>query len=220
MDRRQQRREPGRCRHSKPRRQRHGTLNMGRNPLRPRSSRFCVSSMCRSSTWTAAAITNVRPNNCFAAAFFSTPADATKGWNTLLTEVGGYATAGQSADRSALLQALARAGIEVKAPRSFQRDIDRLKDLTASTLKGLEEYSRIEVGGQGHHHPAAGGERVRGWRGRWSPARPWPAGRRKIRSPLRAGPYASEEQRCRSACRRSNRGRQSGRLAQRTGPQA
>ncbi|KAB2960914.1 MAG: hypothetical protein F9K18_10995, partial [Thermoanaerobaculia bacterium] len=51
------------------------------------------------------------------------------------------------ADRSALLQTLARVGIEVKAPRSFQRDIDRLKDLTASTLKGLEEYSRIEVGG-------------------------------------------------------------------------
>ncbi len=76
-----------------------------------------------------------------------TPADATKCWNTLLTEVGGYATVGQSADRSALLQALARAGIDVKAPRSFQRDIDRLKDLTASTLKGLEEYSRIEVGG-------------------------------------------------------------------------
>jgi hypothetical protein len=76
-----------------------------------------------------------------------TPADATKCWNTLLTEVGGYATAGQSADRSALLEALARVGIEVKAPRSFQSDIDRLKDLTASTLKGLEEYSRIEVGG-------------------------------------------------------------------------
>ncbi|MFN7994869.1 MAG: hypothetical protein U0Q18_14785 [Bryobacteraceae bacterium] len=76
-----------------------------------------------------------------------TPADATKCWNTLLTEVGGYATAGQSADRSALQQALSRAGIDAKAPRSFQRDIDRLEDLTASTLKGLEEYSRIEVGG-------------------------------------------------------------------------
>jgi hypothetical protein len=76
------------------------------------------------------------------------PTDATKCWSTLLAEVSGYATAGQSADRSALLQALARADIEVKAPRSFQRDIERLKDLTALTLKGLEEYSRIEVGGQ------------------------------------------------------------------------
>jgi hypothetical protein len=79
----------------------------------------------------------------------ATPADATKCWNTLLTEVGGYATAGQSADRSALRQALARAGVDVKAPPSFQGDIGRLKDLTASTLKGLEEFSRIEVGGNG-----------------------------------------------------------------------
>ena len=77
------------------------------------------------------------------------PADANKGWNTLLTEVGQYATAGQSADRSALHQALTRDGIAFKAPRSFQRDIARLKDLTTSTLKGLEEFSRIEVGGNG-----------------------------------------------------------------------
>ncbi len=78
----------------------------------------------------------------------TTPADATKCWNTLLAEVGGYATVGQSADRSALQQALTRAGIEVKAPPSYQRDIGRLKDLTTSTLKGLEEFSRIEVGGK------------------------------------------------------------------------
>lgn len=76
------------------------------------------------------------------------PADANKCWNTLLAEVGGYATAGQSADRSALQQAFTRDGIAFKAPRSFQRDIGRLKDLTTSTLRGLEEFSRIEVGGK------------------------------------------------------------------------
>jgi hypothetical protein len=79
----------------------------------------------------------------------ATPADAIKCWNTLLTEVGGYATAGQSADRSALQQAFTRAGIALKAPRSFQDDVARLKELTTSTLEALEEFSRIEVGGHG-----------------------------------------------------------------------
>jgi hypothetical protein len=76
------------------------------------------------------------------------PVDANKAWNTLLTEVGRYATAGQSADRPALQQALTRDRIAFKAPRSFQSDIARLKGLTTSTLKGLEEFSRIEVGGK------------------------------------------------------------------------
>ena len=73
------------------------------------------------------------------------PSDANKAWNTLLAEVGQYATAGQSADRPTLQRAFARDGIAFKAPRSFQHDITRLKDLTNATLKTLLEYARIEA---------------------------------------------------------------------------
>lgn len=76
------------------------------------------------------------------------PSDANKAWNTLLAEVGQYATAGQSADRPALQRAFARDGIAFKAPRSFQHDINRLKDLTNATLKTLLEYARIEAAGR------------------------------------------------------------------------
>jgi hypothetical protein len=76
------------------------------------------------------------------------PSDSNKAWNTLLAEVGQYATAGQSADRLALQRAFARDGIAFKAPRSFQRDITRLKDLTNATLKTLLEYARIEAAGR------------------------------------------------------------------------
>jgi signal recognition particle GTPase len=76
------------------------------------------------------------------------PSDANKAWNTLLAEVGQYATTGQSADRPALQRAFARDGIAFKAPRSFQHDISRLKDLTNATLKTLLEYARIQAAGR------------------------------------------------------------------------
>jgi hypothetical protein len=75
-------------------------------------------------------------------------ADADAAWNTLITATGGYAVTGQSADRRALQRALTDANIALQAPRSFHSDIARLKDLTAATLRGLVEFSRIEVGGQ------------------------------------------------------------------------
>jgi len=76
------------------------------------------------------------------------PSDANKAWNTLLAEVGQYATTGQSADRPTLQRAFERDGIAFKAPRSFQHDITRLKDLTSATLKTLLEYARIEASGR------------------------------------------------------------------------
>ncbi len=76
------------------------------------------------------------------------PSDANKAWNTLLAEVGQYATTGQSADRLVLQRAFGRDGIAFKAPRSFQHDITRLKELTNATLKTLLEYARIEAAGR------------------------------------------------------------------------
>jgi hypothetical protein len=76
------------------------------------------------------------------------PTAADAAWNTLITATAGYATNAQRADRAALQRALTDAGIAIKAPRSFHADIKRLKDHTTTTLHGLIDFSRIQVGGQ------------------------------------------------------------------------
>jgi signal recognition particle GTPase len=75
------------------------------------------------------------------------PTQADAAWTTLLTASAGYATNAQRADRAALQRVLTDAGITIKAAQSFQGDIKRLSDHTSATLRGLIEFSRIQVAG-------------------------------------------------------------------------
>ena len=74
------------------------------------------------------------------------PAMADAAWHTLVNTAATYATHHQAADRRALQNVLTTAGINTRAPMSFEADISRLRAHTTSTLHALRDLSMIHVG--------------------------------------------------------------------------
>jgi hypothetical protein len=74
------------------------------------------------------------------------PAQADAAWNALITACDGYASRQGGADRLLLHQHLLTAGIRVKAPSSYRKDIAQLRAQSEQTLRALQELSTIHVG--------------------------------------------------------------------------
>jgi hypothetical protein len=74
------------------------------------------------------------------------PGQADTAWDALVTACAGYASRHGGADRSSLHQHLLKAGIRVKAPSSYRKDIAQLRAQSERTLLALRELSSIRVG--------------------------------------------------------------------------
>jgi hypothetical protein len=74
------------------------------------------------------------------------PAQADLAWNTLVGMCANLARSRSGSDRPQLQEALVRAGIDVKAPRSYRGDIDLLKRYSRSTAESLAGFSKVQVG--------------------------------------------------------------------------
>jgi hypothetical protein len=74
------------------------------------------------------------------------PAQADAAWDALITACTGYASRQGGADRSSLHQHLLTAGIRVKAPSSYRKDIAQLRGQSEQTFRALQELSTIRVG--------------------------------------------------------------------------
>lgn len=80
------------------------------------------------------------------AAVVSEPGQADAAWDALVTACAGYASRQGGADRLLLQQQLLKAGIRVKAPSSYRKDIAQLRSQSEQTLRALQELSTIRVG--------------------------------------------------------------------------
>jgi DNA replication protein DnaC len=74
------------------------------------------------------------------------PGQADAAWSALITACDGYASRQGGSDRSSLHQHLLTAGIRVKAPSSYRKDIAQLRAQSEQTLRALQELSTIRVG--------------------------------------------------------------------------
>jgi len=74
------------------------------------------------------------------------PGQADAAWSALITACDGYASRQGGADRLSLYQHLLTAGIRVKAPSSYRKDIEQLRAQSEQTLRALQELSTIRVG--------------------------------------------------------------------------
>ena len=75
----------------------------------------------------------------------SDPTQSDAAWSTLIAQSARYACQSQSATRPVLAQVLSAAVAGVRAPRSFQADINRLCEQTRTVLTALSDFSRITV---------------------------------------------------------------------------
>jgi hypothetical protein len=75
-----------------------------------------------------------------------TPVEADVAWNTLVLACAGYAAARSGADRNLLQRHLLDQNISIKAPRSYQADIERLREYSSLTHQALADLSTIRVG--------------------------------------------------------------------------
>lgn len=80
------------------------------------------------------------------AAVVEDPAQADAAWDALVTACAGYASRQGGADRQSLRHHLLKAGIRVKAPSSYRRDITQLRRQSEQTLRAQQELSTIRVG--------------------------------------------------------------------------
>ena len=78
----------------------------------------------------------------------SRPDECDSAWNTLIATAATFASHSQSANRQALGEVLLTSAIGVRAPRSLQADIGRLREHTRTILTALEDFSQICVADQ------------------------------------------------------------------------
>jgi len=76
------------------------------------------------------------------------PDDADNAWSELVKACSEYGEKRSGADRQAFHKVLTKAGIDIKGPRSFREDIDKLHEYSKTTLEALQVLSRIMVGGR------------------------------------------------------------------------
>jgi hypothetical protein len=73
------------------------------------------------------------------------PDEAQAAWVTLINECSSLASRRGGYDRPQLQKSLAGAGISIRAARSYQNDIQRLKDYSADTINALANFASISV---------------------------------------------------------------------------
>lgn len=83
--------------------------------------------------------------NVLRASVIENPAQAGDAWNKLVNTCAYYAQHRSGADR-ALLQQRLTTSVRIKAPRSYRRDIERLRQHSVTTLQALSDLSTIRVG--------------------------------------------------------------------------
>ena len=76
-----------------------------------------------------------------------TPDQATAAWRVLITEALRLMQTQGHADRATLLEVLNSADVRARAPRSYRRDIQRLKDHSDRVIGRLAEDAFIRLGG-------------------------------------------------------------------------
>lgn len=84
--------------------------------------------------------------NILRSAVVNTFAEADVAWNTLVLACAGYAATRSGADRSLLQRHLLDQDISIKAPRSYQADIEKLREYSSLTHQALADLSTIRVG--------------------------------------------------------------------------
>ena len=80
------------------------------------------------------------------ASVLDTPDQATVAWSVLVTESLRLIATRGHADRGTLLGVLHSAGVSVRAPRSYRRDIQRLRDHSARVVSRLARHGSIRLG--------------------------------------------------------------------------
>jgi hypothetical protein len=75
-----------------------------------------------------------------------TATDADLAWSQLVLACAAYAASRTGANRSDLQRVLISSGIDLKSPRSYRPDIEKLKHLSLSTLQNLSSLSEIRIG--------------------------------------------------------------------------
>jgi len=84
--------------------------------------------------------------NLLRSAVLRDPDQADQAWHTLITLCAGYAAQRSGADRAALQRELLKAGLDLKVPRSYEEDIERLRRHSQQTLDALAHFAQIRVG--------------------------------------------------------------------------
>jgi len=74
------------------------------------------------------------------------PDDADTAWSQLISSCAHFAATRSGADRLGLQRILLDAGIDLLSPRSYQEDIEKLKDCSRRTFSSLAHLARIRVG--------------------------------------------------------------------------
>lgn len=74
------------------------------------------------------------------------PDKADQAWRTLITLCAGYAAQRSGADRAALQHELLSTGFDLKVVRSYEEDIDRLRNYSHHTLTAPAHLAQIRVG--------------------------------------------------------------------------
>lgn len=74
------------------------------------------------------------------------PTQADSAWNCLIQLCADYASNRSGADRFGLQRQLLEAGIIVSCPRSYQDDINQLKQISRSAITAVSEFSKIDIG--------------------------------------------------------------------------
>jgi len=73
------------------------------------------------------------------------PEEAQAAWATLINECSSLASRRGGSDRPQLQKSLAGVGISIRAARSYQNDIQRLKDYSLDTINALANFASISV---------------------------------------------------------------------------
>jgi hypothetical protein len=73
--------------------------------------------------------------------------EADVAWKTLIQECARFATLHTGGNRHHLRTILDRAGISIRAPRSYQNDLQKLVTYSSDTIKSLESFAAISIGG-------------------------------------------------------------------------
>ena len=73
-------------------------------------------------------------------------AQADQAWTTLVTLCAGCAAQRSGADRAILQRELLKSGLDLKAPRSYEEDIEKLQKHSQETLTNLAHLAEIRVG--------------------------------------------------------------------------
>jgi hypothetical protein len=80
------------------------------------------------------------------AAILGDPNQADLAWTQLITLSSGFAAQRAGTDRPGLQQKLLGAGLELKAPRSYQADIKRLREYSNVSAEALAQHGQIRIG--------------------------------------------------------------------------